>query len=45
MGVNDRIGHGAVRWSLSRFTTESEIDNVLEVLPGLIAHLRATLPV
>jgi len=45
MGVNDRIGHGAVRWSLSRFTTESEIDNVLEVLPGIIAHLRATLPV
>ena len=45
MGVDDRIGHGAVRWSLSRFTTEAEIDTVLEVLPGLITHLRATLPV
>ncbi len=45
MGVDDRIGHGAVRWSLSRFTTEAEIDTVLEVLPGIIARLRATLPV
>ena len=45
MGVEDRIGHGAVRWSLSRFTTEAEIDTVLEVVPGIIAHLRATLPV
>jgi cysteine desulfurase len=45
MGVPDRIGHGAVRWSLSRFTTEAEIDTVLEVLPGIIARLRHTLPV
>ena len=45
MGVDDRIGHGAVRWSLSRFTTESEIDTVLKILPGIITHLRATLPV
>jgi cysteine desulfurase len=45
MGVEDRIGHGAVRWSLSRFTTEAEIDTVLEILPGIIARLRQTLPV
>lgn len=45
MGVDDRIGHGAVRFSLSRFTTAAEIDKVLEILPGVIAHLRATLPV
>lgn len=45
MGVYDRIGHGAIRLSLSRFTTEAEIDKVVEVLPGIIARLRATLPV
>jgi cysteine desulfurase len=45
MGVDDRIGHGAVRFSLSRFTTEAEVDEVLEVLPGVIRKLRATLPV
>ena len=37
MGVDERIGHGAVRWSLSRFTTEAEIDTVVDVLPGVIA--------
>jgi cysteine desulfurase len=45
MGVDDRVGHGAVRWSLSRFTTEAEIDTVLGILPDIIARLRATLPV
>jgi cysteine desulfurase len=45
MGVNDRIGHGAVRFSLSKFTTESEIDQTLAALPTIIERLRATLPV
>jgi cysteine desulfurase len=45
MGVEDRIGHGAIRWSLSRFTTNEEIDTVLGVLPEVITRLRATLPV
>ena len=45
MGIEERIGHGAIRFSLSRFTTEEEIGRTLEVLPGIIGRLRATLPV
>ncbi len=45
MGIDDRIGHGAVRFSLSRFTTEEEIDQTLAALPPIITRLRETLPV
>jgi cysteine desulfurase len=45
MGVPDRIAHGAIRFSLSRFTTDAEIDSVLRVLPPIINRLRAVLPV
>lgn len=45
MGIEDRIAHGAVRFSLSRFTTDAEIDETLRVLPGVIRRLRAVLPV
>jgi len=44
MGLPDRVAHGAIRFSLSRFTTEEEIGETLEALPPLIAHLRETLP-
>jgi cysteine desulfurase len=43
MGVDDRVGHGAVRFSLSRYTTDQEIDRTLEVLPGVISKLRAVM--
>ena len=45
MKVDDRIAHGAVRFSLSRYTTDAEIDRALEVLPNVIRRLRAVLPV
>ncbi len=45
MGVDGRIAHGAVRFSLSRYTTEAEIDRALAVLPPIITRLRAVLPV
>ena len=45
MGIDDRIAHGAIRFSLSKFTTDAEIDRVLAVLPGIIRKLRAVLPV
>jgi len=45
MGVPDRIAHGAIRFSLSRFTTEAEIDQAIDVVPPVIARLRAVLPV
>jgi cysteine desulfurase len=45
MKIDEKIAHGAVRFSLSHFTTDAEIDRALEVLPGVIRKLRAVLPV
>src|SRR4051794_27037381 len=45
MKIDERIAHGAIRFSLSRYTTEAEIDRALDVLPGVVARLRAVLPV
>ena len=45
MKIDDRYAHGAVRFSLSRYTTEAEVDRALEVLPKVIQRLRAVLPV
>src|SRR3954471_24999262 len=45
MRIDPKIAHGAIRFSLSRYTTEAEIDRTLEVLPAVIRRLRAVLPV
>ncbi|MEA2707468.1 MAG: cysteine desulfurase [Phycisphaerales bacterium] len=45
MQIEDKIAHGAVRFSLSRYTTEAEVDRTLEVLPRVIERLRKVLPV
>ena len=45
MGVDERVAHGAIRFSLSRYTTDAEVDRALAVLPGVVAKLRAVLPV
>ncbi|HNV47957.1 MAG TPA: cysteine desulfurase NifS [Spirochaetota bacterium] len=39
MGVPFTSAHGSIRFSLSRFTTDEEIDYTLEVLPGIIDRL------
>jgi cysteine desulfurase len=44
MGLPYTILHGSIRFSLSRFTTDAEIDRTLEVMPGIIARLRALSP-
>ena len=44
MGIEE-AWTGAIRFSLSRFTTEKEVDRCLEVLPGAIEKLRKVLPV
>ena len=36
--------HGSIRWSLSRFTTEDEIDYVIEKLPKVIEEITAISP-
>jgi cysteine desulfurase len=45
MQVDERLAHGAIRFSLSRYTTDAEVDRALEVLPGMIRLLQAVLPV
>jgi cysteine desulfurase len=45
MKVPDTIAHGAIRFSLSRYNTDEDIDYCLSVLPRVIEKLRAILPV
>ena len=44
MGVPFTAVHGSVRFSLSRYNTEEEVDYVLEKLPPVIAKLRELSP-
>lgn len=45
MGLNHETAHGSIRFSMGRFTKESDIDAVLSVLPGIISKLRAMSPI
>jgi len=44
MGVPFTAAHGSIRFSLSRYNTEEEIDVILEKLPPVIARLRELSP-
>ncbi|MCX8031407.1 MAG: cysteine desulfurase NifS [Thermodesulfovibrionales bacterium] len=44
MGVPFTAIHGSIRFSLSRYTTEEEIDKVIEVMPKIIKSLRELSP-
>ena len=44
MGVLFTAAHGSIRFSLSGYNTEAEVDRVLEVVPGIIAELRELSP-
>ncbi|MBN1947449.1 MAG: cysteine desulfurase NifS [Bradymonadales bacterium] len=44
MGVPFTCAHGSIRFSLSRYNTVEEIDQVLEVLPGIVDRLRELSP-
>jgi len=44
MGVPFTAAHGSIRFSLSRFNTEEEIDYVIEHMPPIIERLRALSP-
>ena len=43
-GLSPEQAHGSLRFSLGRWTTEEDIDRVLEVLPQIVARLRAMSP-
>jgi len=44
MGVPFTAAHGSIRFSLSRYTTEEEIEVVIEKMPPIIERLRGMSP-
>jgi len=44
MGVPFTAAHGSVRFSLSYYTTDEEVDHVLKVMPGIVRRLREISP-
>jgi cysteine desulfurase len=44
MGIDPVQAHGSLRFTLGKWTTEEEINQVLEVLPRIITKLRAMSP-
>ena len=44
MGVPFTAAHGSIRFSLSRYNTEDEIDEIIETLPPIIERLRELSP-
>jgi cysteine desulfurase len=45
MGLSKHRARASLRFSLSRFTTEAEIDRALELVPAAVARLRELSPV
>jgi len=44
MGIPFTLAHGSIRFSLSRYNTEKEIDYVIENMPGIVDRLLAISP-
>jgi len=44
IGLPHELAHGSLRFTLGRGTTETEIDTVIDVLPGIVRKLRAMSP-
>jgi cysteine desulfurase len=44
MGVPHTAIHGSIRFSLSRYNTEAEVDKVIAVMPAIIRNLRDLSP-
>jgi cysteine desulfurase len=44
MGLTDARARASVRFSLSRMTTEDEVDAVVELVPGVVGRLRELSP-
>lgn len=45
MGIDPMVAHGSVRFSLSRYTTQDEIDQAAKLIPQVVMKLARTLPV
>lgn len=44
MGIDDRLAHGAVRFSLSSETTDAEIDRAVDIVPEVVNKLATLCP-
>jgi cysteine desulfurase len=44
MGVPFTSAHGSIRFSLSRYNTEDEVDYIIEKMPPIINKLRELSP-
>ncbi len=44
IGISPEQAHGSLRLTLGKWTTQDEIERVLDVLPGIVAKLRAMSP-
>lgn len=44
MQVDFTAAHGSIRFSLSRYNTEADVDHVIEVFPSIISNLRKISP-
>ena len=44
MGIPYTAAHGTIRFSLSRYTSEAEVDRVIATVPPIIAQLRKLSP-
>jgi cysteine desulfurase len=44
MGLTHEVAHGSLRLTMSEFTTEQEIDYVLDILPQIVQRLRDMSP-
>lgn len=45
IGIKPEVAHGTIRFTLSRYNTEEEIDYTLEVVPRVVEQLRKISPV
>jgi cysteine desulfurase len=43
-GIPEPIAHGSIRLSLSRYTTDAEIDYAIATVPEVIARLKGSMP-
>lgn len=44
MGIPYTLAHSSIRYSLSIYNTEKEIDTVIDVMPGIVEYLRKLSP-
>jgi cysteine desulfurase len=44
MNIDEKVAHGAVRFSLSRFNTDDQVDRAIDIVSQVIERLRTVLP-